>query len=159
MRRHDFVVSISTDVSSLTIDSNCVIISDAIIQYLYSRILKKTQKSSHVWCYAALCLMNLAVEACTVVRHRCFLQESATEHGCGVVLWFMTSEAPLTTNSLHYTASITKTEKYKYTMWHISTQRASVPLCAPTACRHHLFWPLAFSNSLRSWRIDEEANL
>lgn len=55
--------------------------------------------------------MNLAVEACTVVRHLCFLQESSAEHGCGLALWFVTSEAPLTTNSLHCTALIAKTEK------------------------------------------------
>lgn len=52
--------------------------------------------------------MNLAVEACTVVKLLCFLQEFAADHGCGVVLWFMTSEAPLTTNSLHCTASSLK---------------------------------------------------
>lgn len=126
---------------------NCIIISYINIQYvsLYqSRILKQTRKTSHVWCYVALCLMNLTVEACTVVRHLCFLQESAAEHGCGVVLWFVTSEAPLTTNRLHCIVSITKTEKYKYTLWHVSSLRASVPLCASTARRCCLFWPLPF---------------
>ena len=80
---------------------------------------------------------------CLIIRHGwsrqcaeallCFLQGLAAEQrGCGVVRWFVTSEAALTTKSLYSSSTdcITEIERYRHSVWHMSHMWDARILCA-----------------------------
>lgn len=88
----------------------------------------------------------------------CFLQGLAAEQcGCGVVWWFVTSEAALTTKSLYSSSTdhITEIERYTHSMWHMSHMwDASLSLCTTTIVHRFVFSNhclFKFSLLIKNW--------